>query len=170
MKIFRGDLHRFEGPQLFQVTLLDIDIHNLGNPETPVEVELVAYQEGEDYLLNGVVRSDLTLTCDRCLGPASYSFEGKFDVRLVSEIRPDLDADEDDILVWPLHQQELDLSGVIAQTVYLEIPQKVLCREDCRGLCPSCGADLNRQPCGCVTEEIDERWSPLLAIKQKLKK
>jgi len=170
MKIFRSDLQRFEEPRHFRESLFDISIHDLGNPETPVELELQVRPQGEDFLLNGVVRTNLTLTCDRCLGEAPYAVEGKFNLWLVAEMRPDLDANEEEILLVPTHQQEVDLAGTIAETIRIEIPQKTLCREDCKGLCPSCGADLNQQPCGCATEEIDERWSALLAIKKQLEK
>jgi len=168
MKILRSVLQHFDAPQSFRETLFDIGVKDLGNPDTPVEVELTANQRGEDFFLNGMVWFDLTLTCDRCLGKACCHVEGTFEVWLVSEMHPDLDADEENILIFSPRRQEVDLSGVIAGTIYTELPKKRLCREDCRGLCPACGADLNIQPCGCVTEETDERWSALMAVKHKL--
>jgi len=168
MKIVRSDLQRYKGPQSFRVTLFDIGVNDLGDSDTSVEVELTVYQQGEDFLLNGLVRTDLRLTCDRCLGDAPCPIEGAFKVWLVSEIPSALSADEEEVLVFPPRKQEVDLSSVIAGTIYTELPRKTLCKEDCKGLCPACGADLNVQPCGCVTEETDERWSALLAIKQQL--
>ncbi|UCD39157.1 MAG: DUF177 domain-containing protein [Fidelibacterota bacterium] len=169
MKILRGDLHHFEGTQFFQETLFDIGINTLGNPETPVQVGLSVHKQGEDFLLTGEVKTDLTLVCDRCLGAAPYSIEGSFSSWLVSEPRPDLKPGESEVLLFPPHQPAMDLSELIAGAIYIELPQKKLCREDCRGLCPSCGADLNMQSCGCKTDEMDERWSALLAIKEQLK-
>ncbi len=168
MKIIRSDLQCFDGPQSFQVTLFDIGVNDLGEPDTPVEVEITVHQQGEDFFLNGLVRTDLKLTCDRCLGDAPCPVEGSFKVRLGSEIPPVLNADKEDVLVFSPRRQEVDLSSVIAGTIYTELPRKTLCRKDCKGLCPVCGADLNKQPCRCVTEESDERWSALLAIKQQL--
>ncbi|UCH09499.1 MAG: DUF177 domain-containing protein [Fidelibacterota bacterium] len=169
MKILRGDLQHFEGPQVFRVTLFDIGINDLGNPGTEVEIQLDVHQHGDDLLLQGTLQTDLILTCDRCLGKASLPIQGAFAVWLVSTLRPDLQTGADDILVLPPTQQEVDLSGPLMETIYVELPQKLLCQDDCKGLCPTCGADLNNQSCGCVTEEFDERWAGLKAIKQKLR-
>ena len=168
MKIYRGDLHRFEGPQRFHTTLFDIGIHDLGKPETCVELELEVHQQTDDFLLSGMVGANLTLACDRCLGVADISIKGSFRVWLVSAMRPGLNTGEDDVRVFPAPEKEVDLSALIAGTIYVELPSKTLCREDCKGLCPSCGADLNRQPCKCEAEKTDERWTPLLKMKQQL--
>lgn len=168
MKILRGNLHGIEEPLFFRETLFDIGIHELGDAHTPVETEIVVRSKGEDYSLDGHVRTTLTLACDRCLEKGAYPLKGKLRVRLVSMVRPDLDADEDHVMVLTAQQPEVDLTGVVAESVYLELPQKALCREDCKGLCPSCGTNLNHEQCGCKTGEIDERWSALLRIKQKL--
>ena len=169
MKIFRGDLPRFEEPQVLRETLFDIGINDLGNPGTDVEIKLDVHQHGEDFLLQGTLQADLVLTCDRCLGPASHPVRGSFTVWVVSAHRPDLQANAESVLVVPLTQQEVDLSRPVAETIYVERPQKLLCQENCKGLCPKCGVDLNSISCGCVSEEFDERWSGLKAIKQKLK-
>jgi len=50
---------------------------------------------------------------------------------------------------------------------YLALPMKPLCREDCKGLCPRCGEDLNVKGCGCVIETADPRWEALKTLKQK---
>ena len=169
MEIYRSDFHHFEGPQLYRETLFDIGINDLGDPETPIEVQIVAHQEGEDFLLRGTVQTELTLPCDRCLGVAHHALNGSFEVWLLAEARPDLEVDEDDILIVPFARPKVDLSEIISRTVYLELPRKMLCHEDCRGLCPTCGTDLNQQSCECQTVTFDERWSALLDIKQHLK-
>jgi uncharacterized protein len=169
MKIFRGDLHRFDGPQVFRETLFDIGINDLGNPGTALEIQLDVHQDGDDFLLQGTLLTDLVLNCDRCLGEVPLSITGSFSVWLAHALRPDLQANADDILVLLPKQLEVDLSGLVAETIYVELPQKLLCQEDCKGLCPVCGANLNRQSCECVSEEFDERWSGLKALKQKLK-
>ncbi|MCH7938155.1 MAG: DUF177 domain-containing protein [Candidatus Marinimicrobia bacterium] len=168
MKIPRGNLHEIEEPLFFRETLFDIGIHNLGDGHTPVETEIVVHSRGEDFFLDGQVRTTLTLACDRCLVEGIYPLEGKLRVWLVSMVRPDLETDEDHVMVLAAQQLEVDLTEVVAESVYLELPQKTLCREDCKGLCPSCGTNLNQEQCGCETGEIDERWSALLQIKQKL--
>lgn len=168
MKIRRSDLQRFNEPQVLQVTLFDIGVGDLGNPDTPVEVKLQVHQQGEDFLVQGKLRTVLNLVCDRCLESSSSTLEGKFSVWLVPEPLPEVKDSEDEWISFPAHLKEVDFSDLISRTIYLELPKKTLCREDCQGLCPVCGIDLNRATCRCKTEEMDERWSALLSIKHKL--
>lgn len=168
MKIRRSDLKSFDEPQVLQTTLFDIGVEDLGNPETPIEVELKVHQQGEDLLVQGELRTVLSLVCDRCLGNSSPSIEGKFSVWLVAGVLPESNDGEEERILFPAHQKEVDISDMISRTIYLEFPQKTLCRDDCQGLCPICGIDLNQQTCECKSEEMDERWSALLPIKRKL--
>lgn len=168
MKILRGNLHGIEAPLFFRETLFDIGIHDLGDARTPVETEIVVHSKGEDYFLDGQVRTTLLLACDRCLEEGAYPLDGKLRVWLVSVDRPDLDPSEAHVFLLADQQPEVDLTAVVAESVYLELPQQTLCRNDCKGLCPSCGTNLNQKQCGCETGEIDERWSALLRVKQIL--
>jgi len=63
-------------------------------------------------------------------------------------------------------QHILDLTEAIRQNAIVAIPMKPLCREDCAGICPKCGKDLNQGECGCPTEEVDPRWAKLLKLKK----
>jgi uncharacterized protein len=58
----------------------------------------------------------------------------------------------------------LDLDRWAQDALVLAMPLRVLCREDCAGLCATCGTDLNHDTCSCVTETVDERWSALRAL------
>ena len=61
-----------------------------------------------------------------------------------------------------------ELDVIASEQIYLNLPLKPLCREDCQGLCPTCGANRNRLKCGCRSEELDPRLAPLLELKKKL--
>jgi uncharacterized protein len=87
---------------------------------------------------------------------------------LLTAERPELDPAEQDLIILAPGQREVDLSGLLIESIKLSIPPKVLCRTDCRGLCPTCGADLNHGQCGCESTELDDRWSALTEIRQKL--
>jgi uncharacterized protein len=63
----------------------------------------------------------------------------------------------------------LDLTEAIRQYIVTAMPMKSLCREDCAGLCPTCGKDLNQGKCGCKQEELDPRWAELLKLKNSNK-
>ena len=65
---------------------------------------------------------------------------------------------------YPLRHDEIDLEPMVHDAVLLELPQAPLCRPDCRGLCPTCGADLNAQSCDCDQNPIDPRWEALGAL------
>ena len=102
------------------------------------------------------VKSVLSLTCDRCLKAFEKPVEYRFSHILVRELSGD---DEDaEFIVCADGQLVLDELGRAG--LLLELPTKVLCREDCKGLCPKCGKDLNFGPCDCK-KEIDPRWQAL---------
>jgi len=105
--------------------------------------------------------------CSRCLAEVPISGEARFRINyypvsaapLEEEAEIPLEETED------LYVDEDHVTGeeLVAQQVYLELPEKVLCREDCRGICPRCGADLNGGPCGCPLE-TDHKWSRLMGL------
>lgn len=74
--------------------------------------------------------------------------------------------DEDVVTVIRKDQDFIDISNDVREYAMLAIPMKNLCKEDCKGLCPRCGKDLNTEQCSCETEKVDPRW---LALKELLK-
>ena len=109
------------------------------------------------------------LECSRCL--TSYPFENSEDFSLVLRKRPELGSDE-----IALRSEELDeyfyddpvvsVEPIAEERIQMAVPMKPLCREDCRGLCPQCGQDLNVTACGCVVETNDPRWEALRELKK----
>lgn len=97
--------------------------------------------------------------CDRCLGPSPLSFEAHVEIMIVRTAAPAPEQDEDMIL----HQIRgvVDLTEPLRESVLLHLPQKTVCRDDCLGLCPGCGADRNTTPCDCAAEPTDPRWDAL---------
>ena len=104
-----------------------------------------------------LVRSELSGTstgqCRRCLNPVSQPF----DVEGSELYRPATDVWEEG---YALKDGTIDLEPMARDLIGLELPTSPLCRSDCKGLCPRCGADLNERPCDCE-EEVDARWSAL---------
>jgi uncharacterized protein len=101
--------------------------------------------------------------CRRCLRP----IEGQLHCEVRELYRPRAeheapDADED---TYPLAGDYLDLRPLVRDALLLELPLAPLCQEDCRGLCPTCGADLNRGPCGCGPAVTDPRWAALDSLR-----
>jgi len=114
----------------------------------PVSVEgQLQATEGDDFLWRGVIKATARLACRRCLADVEVRLDRDVDVLLTS----DPEAAEDPS-VYPLPEAalQIDLTGVVREELALDVPAFVLCRDDCAGLCPTCGADLNAGPCACV--------------------
>jgi uncharacterized protein len=84
---------------------------------------------------------------------------------LFDELKEDEEEAEGEVYPLPARGDEVDLTDAVREQVLLRVPQYVLCREDCRGLCPKCGADLNAAPCDCAPDEPVSPWSALNKIK-----
>ncbi len=126
-----------------------------------------------DVLVTGTLSTIMQLPCTRCLEPVdvpvTIEIEETFipitDVATGMHLTLPEDVD-DSTLIDDAHI--LDLTEVVRQELYVSQPNQVLCREDCRGLCPRCGQNLNLDACKCDISEIDSRWSALLTLKNNL--
>lgn len=104
---------------------------------------------GDGILLTGIVRAHVESTCDRCLEPAAFEVGGEIEEYYLFEEPADEEAFEDGFeLIGP--DRTVDVAEPISDAVVMETPFVVLCREDCQGLCPVCGVNLNREQCGCA--------------------
>ncbi len=126
----------------------------------PVSVKGTVTAAGGVVLLRAIVGYRFDGQCDRCLDP--FSREGTLPIEHVLVTSAE-DEDSDELVV--LEDFQLDLDELVETDLWLELPSKSLCREDCRGLCPQCGKNLNEGLCGCGKKDIDPR---LEALKQAL--
>ena len=121
-----------------------------------ISYDVVLTHTGDGVLVTGLVRAGATGACDLCLEPAHIDIAGEIQEYYLFEEPDDPDAYEDGFeVVSP--ERVIDLSGPIADAVIMDTPFVVLCRPDCKGLCPTCGANLNEGPCGCAEREAEER-------------
>ncbi len=105
--------------------------------------------------------------CARCLEDVSGTFSFRFEktvapANLLANIR---EEDADDYVI--VRDGFLDVDEELLEMLTLDFPAKILCREDCLGLCTKCGKNLNGGPCGCVHKEIDPRLAPLAKLLEK---
>ena len=128
-------------------------------PDTAVRVtgRLSATGTGQFYW-HGTISGDVTDPCRRCLNEAHAHVEDESHVIFAEATDQELD-DPDVYLIDP-NARELDLRPAIREEWLLAQPRFVLCRDDCKGLCPRCGADLNEGQCSCP-RETDSRWAGL---------
>lgn len=131
----------------------------------PLHVDLAARSVGEGVFVRGTVSGKLRLPCRRCLAETEHELDETVDF-LFDEIASDEEGEiEGEVYPLPERGDELDLTDAVREQVLLRVPQYVLCREECRGLCPRCGADMNEAPCDCGPEEEDSPWVALKKIK-----
>jgi len=129
-------------------------------PGDPVLLELRLEEVGEGVLVTGTATAQLRGVCGRCL--VEIDDEIVIDLQELF-VHPDQgDADED---TSRLHGELLDLEPLLRDQVVLDLPFQPLCREDCQGLCPECGANLNESPDHVHEQPIDPRWAELARLR-----
>ena len=138
----------------------------------PVAIDLVLTGKDRDFKLEGSFRASLTLTCHRCLRSFEHTLERKIDLVFIPRDRMpagevDVELADKDMNVAS-YLDTLDLRQVIDEQVVLVLPMKILCSDDCKGLCQVCGRDLNEGPCDCPDGRVDDRLLVLKEIKKKL--
>lgn len=100
-------------------------------------------------------------TCDRCLEEFEKEIAASYRVMYVTGDRSAEGLKEDEVQVITPETNSIDLGEDVRQFILLSLPQKVLCKEECAGLCPLCGTNRNTSSCDCRKEEIDPRWEGL---------
>jgi uncharacterized protein len=146
---------------------------SLDDPEVrlvePAEVLARVRREGKDAELQGRLQAKLEVVCGRCLQPVELPVSTEFHERFVravswaAEEQHQLQAEDLNISVFDGEAIELD--DVVREELLLAVPVNVLCREDCRGLCPICGIDRNMSNCQCEINELDSRWQKLKELQ-----
>jgi len=114
-------------------------------------------------VMTGSIETTIHGTCDRCANDFDRDIEFPIDVVLVEELSNEENEDE---WVFPLEGDSADLDDIVRTVFVLNLDSKLLCNEDCRGLCHRCGKNLNDGPCNCQ-KELDPRFA---ALKQLLEK
>ena len=127
----------------------------------------------DDIRLRGNYQGEFEIPCARCLDPVKHSLKGEFDL-LFRPLGADADASERAIStpeteIGYYQDGGLVLEDVVREQVFLSLPARSLCGEDCKGLCPRCGKNLNLESCACDTAPVDPRWSALSDLASRMK-
>ncbi|MGE5235103.1 MAG: YceD family protein [Acidobacteriota bacterium] len=167
------DLTRADTEPLTFEERLDIPAERGGEDVVSIEPVAIAgsvERTGRGYEAQGEVRGRLSLRCSRCLGELPFEFGERFAVELIpAGLAPkeeETRLERGDLNVHFFAEPTLDLAELAAEQLVLALPMKPLCSESCRGLCPRCGADLNKGPCTCPSR-VEERWAPLLEWRSR---
>ena len=126
----------------------------------PVRVTGRVRNEAGIVSLGAQAEFALDLTCDRCAAAFRRNFKIPVEHVLVTELN---DENNDELIV--VGSMRYDIEPLVREDILLSLPTKVLCREDCLGICHRCGKDLNEGPCDCG-REYDPRWDALLRLTE----
>jgi len=179
IEIAELELHPVDFQEEFPPDAIDLgaDVRQLSVLKTNGRAQLVEEHHGkrnviQDIRLQGDLATTLELPCARCLDPVQQDVARTFDLLY----RPlGTDAGNEELSVTAAeaeigyYQGEgVLLEDALREQVLLAVPLKVVCREECKGLCPSCGKNRNTEPCSCAPVVGDPRWAALKDLREKL--
>ena len=135
--------------------------------EGPVMVSVSFYRAGMELFFEGSLKSNTGAICARCAEEFDSSTDRPFRFVLSPKsVGYDSDTLRAEDLEFSLYEgEEVDLGPLIREQVLLALPTRPLCQEDCRGLCPQCGVNLNHTECDCRIEKFDPRLEALRSLK-----
>ncbi|MGH7481543.1 MAG: YceD family protein [Longimicrobiales bacterium] len=168
------DLARLRGHRSLQLAwdvpadaaLLDGDELCLSGP---LHVEMEAQLAGSDVVVRGRVQSTVRAECRRCLKELELPLAENIAALYTASLDEDDDAgaaDAEDVYPLARNARTLNLGPMVRELVLLSVPAFAVCDDECRGLCPGCGIDLNEGECECEAEAVDARWTPFRELER----
>ena len=136
----------------------------------PVSLRFTVHKDKNRYRLVGTLSTNLELTCSRCVEPFQLPIDSRFDVRYLPQSAntgEEREIEEDDLSDAFYRDDQIDLGQLIDEQFYLALPMKPLCGDDCKGLCPNCGVNLNLETCDCEVRWEDPRLAGLKALMNR---
>jgi len=139
--------------------------------EAPVDLAFDLFKDGRQFHLVGGLQTTLGLSCSRCLEEYTQPVGADFDLLYVPHVENtgegEREIEDDDLTTAYYRDEQIDLGQLVREQLYLALPMKPLCREQCRGLCPECGTNLNTGDCACAREWADPRLAALKSLLHK---
>jgi uncharacterized protein len=152
----------------YQPDELSLDEENMRLTEAP-DVSGRIKRDEHQVRVRGKIRARAEVDCDRCLTPISVPVETAFDVTYVpaTEYATEETAElhEEDMNLSVFDGEAIELDDLVREQVLLALPTRALCRDECQGLCPTCGINKNRDACACESKETDPRWTALKDLR-----
>ncbi len=137
---------------------------------TEAVVEGVASRKRDDVFLRGTIKAGLEVACGRCLTaaplPVDIAFDAAFAPSTAGVETPDnAELQDDDLRLSFYEGDAIDVDELVREQLLLALPTRMLCGEECKGLCPDCGANLNTGDHVCEKRAVDPRWAALADLK-----
>ena len=135
----------------------------------PVHVKLLAKKTSGGVAINGRLQGNISVSCSRCLVKTTLDIGHDFFYECLPaeamEEKEELSSDSVDIHYYT--GGEIDITALAQEQLTLVLPMRPLCKEDCKGLCPECGANLNMGDCGCQKGPVDLKFAALKKLNNK---
>jgi len=123
---------------------------------------------GTEVFVTGHVDACVQVDCDRCLTPIQLPVSSDFSLEYITgsdyEASASAELTEDLMSIAVFDGEAIDVDEIVKEQVLLSVPIRSLCKPDCKGFCPTCGADKNAGECGCYPSEVDPRWAALQGL------
>jgi len=173
------ELHPVDFVEKFEPGVIDFgaEYRQIAAIESSGRADLVEEHHGkhkiiQDMRVKGRLAGILEANCARCLEPVTQNVAREFDL-LYRPLGTDAGRDEMSVTdaeaeIGYYEGDSISLADVVREQVLLAVPVKLTCREDCKGLCPHCGKNLNHEQCSCAVAEEEPRWAALKQIRSKL--
>ena len=132
-------------------------------------LDLNIQNSGEEFFCQGEANASIRLTCARCLKEFDRELDNSINFIVCSKQWHDDcrgEEDNEEYVFFKGSDLQADVSELMRQAVIMSISLKPLCSEDCKGLCPSCGINLNEKSCQCEKGKVDTRWEALKKISR----
>lgn len=137
-----------------------------GKLRAPIHFEAHVRKVGTEIIIEGRISTVVEMECSRCLKPHNQMVNETFDVSYrpkaeIDVLADELELDEADLDIYCYEGESISISDLLHDQLLLLLPVTPLCTPECAGLCPSCGKNLNKGPCGCATRARDSRFAVL---------
>ena len=131
----------------------------------PADVKGKVRLSRNEVFVSGHIETLAQVECDRCLQKVELPVSADFALEYITgsdyESSEAAELSEAELSVSVFDGHAIDVDEIVKEQILLAVPTRVLCREDCKGICPECGIDKNTGECRCVTDDIDPRWAAL---------
>lgn len=145
----------------------DLSLEHEGIAVDVVHVASKIDKRTQSIVVNSKFTADIKQTCDRCLESFLDSIKGDLITYYTSDKETASFDDEQIIQLITQNTTEINLTNGLRESILLSVPMKVVCSEDCKGLCPNCGVNLSEKSCECKNERSDPRWAGLRKLLDK---
>jgi uncharacterized protein len=146
-------------------------LQDITQVQEPIAVNINIERAGRNIRVKGDIKARLLFNCSRCLEDFAWSLADEFDFLLMLPSSekgcPEIELSPEDMDVSFFDGETVDVAQIAAEQIFLQMPVKPLCHEECKGLCPHCGVNLNLISCDCRAEETSSPFEALRDIKLK---